>query len=187
MSRVNHNAQYIYDVEGETIWEKLRVIRNQLEQRQLALDLSLLNKEKAEAKFKDDKESYEYREFIIHSKQREQLIQDCINEIEFLKEFESYLALEAEKTRIPGKTDDEMYELNFFEELKVRLVRRAQTQIISSGRVDQETLSRILKMPDALQLCITSGLLTNDVLNFTNIPQLPNNDITINYLEKKDD
>ena len=48
MSRVNHNAQYIYDLEGETVWEKLRVIRNQLSQRKLAYKLAELNKEKSD-------------------------------------------------------------------------------------------------------------------------------------------
>jgi hypothetical protein len=42
MSRQNHNAQYIYDLEGETVWEKLRVVHNQLEQKKLALALAAI-------------------------------------------------------------------------------------------------------------------------------------------------
>jgi len=184
MSRVNHNANYIYDVDGETVWEKLRTIRGMLDDRKRAYQHSLLGVEAAKSL---DKNSMKYKKYLIDKDFHDGLIKDCENEIKFLTEFEAYLAKEAEKTRIPGKTDDEMYEINFYDELKVRLIRRAQTQIISTGRIEVETLGRILKMPEALQLCIKTGLLSKDILEFTNTPQLPNNDLTQNYLalEKK--
>ena len=175
MSRVNHNAQYIYDLEGETPWEKLRVIRNQLKQRKLAYELTKLNQEKAEATL--DTDSFEYREYLLNKEQTEENIQDCINEIAFLTEFEAVLTMEAEKTRIPGKTDDEMYEINFFDELKLRLVRQAQSQILSCGRLNEETARRILKHKAALQLCIEQGLLSENALQIANVntPALPHN------------
>lgn len=175
MSRVNHNAQYIYDLEGETVWEKLRVIRNQLTQRKIAYQLAELSKEKSEQQL--EKNSFEYREYLIQKEQNEELIQDCVNEIKFLTEFESALAIEAEKTRIPGKTDDEMYEINFFEELKLRLVKSAQAQLISCGRLSDETISRILKNRPALELCIQLGLLAETALQISNqtISPLPEN------------
>ena len=166
MSRVNHNAQYIYDVEGETVWEKLRVIRQQLSQRKLAFELAKLNREKSEIQL--DKTSFEYREYLIFKNQNDELIQDCVNEIEFLTEFEAALAVEAEKTRIPGKTDDEMYEINFFDELNTRLVRSAQAQIISNGRLTEETTRRVLKNKEALRLCIQQGLLSENALQLAN-------------------
>jgi len=183
MARVNHNANYIYDVDGETVWEKLRVIRGMLDERKRALALALLAKEEQESK---DKDSIEYKKYIINNDHQNQLIKECEQEIDFLTKFEEYLTKEAEKTRIPGKTDDEMYEINFFDELKTRLVRRAQAQIISTGRIEVETLQRILKNPNTLQLCIQTGLLTNDVLKFTNTKLLPNNDVSIKYLENLD-
>ena len=170
MSRQNHNANYIFDTDGETVWEKLRVIRNMLDDRKLALAISELNVEENESK---DKTTFEYKKYLLYKPQQEKLIQECRDEIQFLEEFEEYLAKEAEKTRILGKTDEEMYEINFFEELKVRLVRRAQAQIISSGRIETETLSRILKNKEALQICIESNMLTSDVLNFTNVASMP--------------
>jgi hypothetical protein len=175
MSRQNHNAQYIYDFEGETPWEKLRAVRNQLKQRKLAFELTQLNKEKVETTL--DKNSFEYREYLLNKEQTEENIQDCVNEIKFLTEFESALAVEAEKTRIPGKTDDEMYEINFFDELKLRLVRQAQSQILSSGRLAEETARRILKHRPALQLCIEQGLLSENALQIANVntSALPNN------------
>lgn len=175
MSRVNHNAQYIYDLEGETPWEKLRVVRHQLKQRKLAYELAKLSKEKAETTL--DKGSFEYKEYLIGKEQYEENVQDCINEIAFLTEFEAALAVEAEKTRIPNKTDDEMYEINFFDELKLRLVKQAQSQILSCGRLSEETARRILKNKSALQLCIEQGLLGEAALQIANInaPALPYN------------
>lgn len=175
MSRQNHNAQYIYDLEGETVWEKLRVVRNQLEQKSLALALAKLSEEHSEESL--DKNSFEYKKYLINRPHNQNNIQDCINEIAFLTEFESALASEAEKTRIVGKTDDEMYEINFFDELKLRLVRQAQSQILAMGRLSEETARRILKHKPALAMCIQQGLLSEHSLQIFNVnaSALPNN------------
>jgi len=181
MSRVNHNANYIFDVEGETVWEKLRTIRGMLGDRRRAYELALLKQEQAEAEL-DETNTYKYREYLINKDFQLSLIEDCKNEVEFLEKFEIYLTQEAEKTRIPGKTDDEMYELNFFEELKTRLVRKAQAQIISTGRIQEDTLLRLMKNNDALDACIQQGLLTGDVKNVLDTNLLPNPNIhTSNY------
>lgn len=184
MSRVNHNANYIFDVDGETIWEKLRNIRSMLDDRRRAYQLALLKQEQTEAEIISKKEEniYKYKEYLINKDFQLSLIEDCKNEVEFLEKFETYLTQEAEKTRIPGKTDDEMYELNFFEELKTRLVRRAQAQIISTGRIQEDTLLRLMKNKDALDACIQQGLLTSDVKNVLDTNLLPNPNIhTSNY------
>lgn len=184
MARVNHNVNYIYDIDGETIWEKLRVIRGMLNDRQRAYKHALLNKEQLESLTED---SLEYKKYIIDKEFNESLIQDCINEIKFLEEFESYLATEAEKTRIIGKTDDEMYEINFFHEMEVRLVRRAQAQIASGGRINDELMLRLMKNKGALKICVQQGLLNVDLENFINTPLLPSTDVlTIEFLENKE-
>ena len=97
-----------------------------------------------------------------------------------MEKFESYLSSEAEKTRIAGKTDDEMFEINFFEELKTRLVRKAQAQIISTGRIQEDTLLRIMKNKTALNTCIEQGLLTNDIVNVVDTNLLANPSIHTN-------
>jgi len=175
MSRQNHNAQYIYDLEGETVWEKLRVVRNQLEQKKLALALAELSEEHSETTL--DKDSYEYKKYLLNKPHNQKNIQDCVNEIDFLTDFEAALTDEAEKTRIPGKTDDEMYEINFFDELKIRLVKSAQAQLISCGRLSDETILRILKNRPALELCVQRGLLAETALQISNqtVSPLPDN------------
>lgn len=183
MARVNHNVNYIYDVDGETVWEKLRVIRGMLDDRKRAYKHALLNREQSENLEKD---SFEYKQYLIDKDFREGLIQDCLNEIKFLEEFESYLATEAEKTRIAGKTDDEMYEINYFHEMEVRLVRRVQSQIASFGRINDETMLRVMKNKGALKLCIQQGLMPAEITNLFDTPLLPSPDVhTVLFLENK--
>lgn len=169
MSRVNHNSNYLYDTDGETVWEKLRVIRNFLSDRRRAYGLGILDIQEKDEEFKGKEQSIEYQKWIINRKHSEELLQDCSEEIKFLEEFESWLKEEAEKTRIPGKTDNEMYEINHFEELKIRLVKRAQTQYISTGHVEPDTLQRIIKNKSALQLAVDVGIINKEAIPYINI------------------
>lgn len=183
MARQNHNANYLFDVDGETIWEKLRVIKGLLLDKQISLKLLELNEEE---NVNLDKSTINYKKYIIYKDLNDGIKQDAINEIKFLTEFEEYLTDEAEKTRIDGKTDDEMYEINYFEEMRVRLVRRAQAQVISNGRINEELLLRLMKNRSAMDTCIQQGLLTQDVLAFANTPLLPSADAhTNNYITYK--
>jgi hypothetical protein len=184
MARQNHNANYLFDVDGETVWEKLRVIRGLLIDKQLALKVFELTEEENSNL---DITTTKYKKYIIYKEFNEGLKQDLINEIKFLEEFESYLAVEAEKTRIDGKTDDEMYEINFFHEMEVRLVRKAQAQIASSGRIGEELMLRLMKNKPALKICVQQGLLNVDIENFINTPLLPSADVhTTAFLENKE-
>lgn len=180
MARVNHNVNYIYDVDGETVWEKLRVIRGFLQDREIAYESALIGKEETA---KLDFDSKEYKKAMVFNTQVEQNIQDCANEIKFLKEFEAYLAIEAEKTRLPGKSDDEMYEINYFHEMEVRLVRKAQAQIAACGQLNEELMLRLMKNKGALRICVQQGLLTQDILTYVDTPLLPSPDIhTIQFI-----
>lgn len=186
MARVNHNANYLFDVDGETVWEKLRVIRGMLTDRQLTLKMSDLSQEEFNKK-EHDESSFEYKKHLIYKDFNADLVQDLKNEIQFLEEFTAYLEVEAEKTRIPGKTDDEMYEINFFEEMRVRLVRKAQAQVISGGRINEELMLRLMKNKSALNTCIEQGLLTGDIVSVIDTPLLPSAAVhTHQFIENKE-
>lgn len=166
MSQVNHNAAYLYDVDGMTVWEKLRVIRNFLTDRNQALALAKLELEKKDAEMaKLDKDSFEYREMMIYRPQSLDLIEDCENEIKFLTDFEERLKEEAEKFRIPGKSDKEMYELNFFEEHKRRVVMEAQSEMLAMGHITPQTMRSLMRNREAMVDVVKLGLLTPNVLN----------------------
>ena len=187
MARVNHNVNYLFDVDGETVWEKLRVIRAMLLDRQISLNINNL-KEEIRSNQVLDTSTYRYKKQMVYQELNDGLKQDVINEIKFLTEFEEYLSTEAEKTRIDGKTDDEMYEINYFEEMRVRLVRRAQAQVISNGRINEELLLRLMKNRSAMDTCIEQGLLNKEALSVVNTPLLPSSDVhTHNYLTYKEE
>lgn len=183
MSRINHNANYLYDVEGETVWEKLRVIRGMLQDREIGYNLAVLELEHKESKY--DTDSYEYKKWMIHKPQQEQLIKECFEEIKFLKEYEQFLASEAEKTRIPGKSDDEMYEINFFDELKYKLVRKAMAQMVSYDRIQDDLMYRLLKHEDALKLCVEEGILSNEILRVAYSAALPSTPLITTEFKNK--
>ena len=181
MSRLNRNANYIYVVDGETVWERLRVIRTFLEDRRNALAINELNQEKID---KLDKDSFEYREYLITKPQQDKILDECREEIKFLEDFEAKLAAEAEKQRIPGKTDDEMYELNFFEEMRVRLVKDAQSEMISIGQISPQRMKALLSHKPALEPCVQLGMLAKEILPQANLPQL-GMDIGVLLLESR--
>lgn len=174
MSRVNHNANYMFDVDGETVWEKLRTIRGMLDDRRRAYQHAQLNSEIQGKRIeKEDPQSFEYRKWLIDKDFSDSLIVDCKNEIKFLEAFETFLLSEAEKTRIPGKTDDEMYEINYFYEMETRLARKAQAQIMTRGVLDEELMLRLMKNRPALDICIKQGLLSAQVADVIDTPLLP--------------
>ena len=169
MSRLNRNANYIYVVDGETVWERLRVIRGFLEDRRIAYAVNKLNERKNEAL---DKASFEYQEYLILKPQHDKIMKECEEEIVFLEDFEAKLAVEAEKSRIPGKTDDEMYELNFFDEMRIRLVKEAQSEMISVGHITPQTMKSLLRHKPALESCVQLGMLSEAILPQAAVPQL---------------
>ena len=158
MAQVNHNYDYVTVVDGHTVWERLRVIRNFLTDRRKALKLARLAQEKFEAT-KDSMDEWERREAEIMNEDQENLIQDCVDEIEFLEQFESMLATEAEKERIPGKSDREMYELNYAKEAQVRLVEYVKSEMLSVGHISPETMRSVMRDTNVITQLVDMQLL----------------------------
>ena len=164
MSQVNHNYQYIKDVDGLTVWERLRVIRGFLIDRKQALAISEMNLRKVKDEW-DNMSVWEQEEYNIMLPQQLDIIEDCKDEIAFLELFEKGLAIEAEKERIEGKTDREMYELNFAKEARLRLLRKTQSEMLSIGHVTPQTMSSLMNDDAVLSMVIDSGLLAPTALD----------------------
>lgn len=161
MSQVNHNYDYLTVVDGHTVWERLRVIRNFLTDRRKALKIARLSQEKFEAT-KDTMVIWERREAEILNEDQDDLIQDCVDEISFLEQFEAMLAIEAEKERIPGKSDREMYELNFPKEAQVRLVDKVKSEMLSVGHISPDTMRSVMRDPIVTTKLAQLGLIGQD-------------------------
>lgn len=169
MSQMNRNAAYVYDVEGLTVWEKLKNIRGFLLDRQTELKLSRLRHEYAKKRVMLlDEDDLDRVEFFIREDFNLCIIDDCAREVEFLIEYEKQLATEAEPTRIEGKSDKDMYELNFLEEKIQRLVLKTQSEIYTIGVTTPDTMQELLKCRPALQRVVECNLIKGDV----EVPQL---------------
>jgi len=161
MARVNREASYLYVIDGETVWERLRVVRSFLEERNLALSVALLGEDKVKNM---DTSSFEYKEAQLRKNQTNSLIKDCEEEINFLQKLEKGLAVEAEKTRIVGKTDNEMYEINYFEELVCKHILDVRSEILATGRILPNTMKTLLRNPASAKRAIELQLLQPELL-----------------------
>ena len=165
MSQVNHNYSYITEVEGYTVWEKLRIIRNFLVDRQQALAVSEMgidNKMKKVAEGLLDK--WEIRRLEIFRPQQLELIQDCKDEVDFLVALEAKLAEVAELERVPGKSDREMYEINFVKEAQTRLLIKVHSEILSTTRISPDTMISLMKDRIVLNKVIELGLANPELI-----------------------
>lgn len=161
MSQVNHNYDYLTVVDGHTVWERLRVIRNFLTDRRKALKIANLGKEKHEAT-KDDMDIWDRKEAEIMAEDQDSLIQDCVDEIEFLEKFEAMLIIEAEKERIEGKTDREMYELNFPKEAGIRLIELVKSEVLAIGNITPMTMRSVMSNPSVIPSLVELKLMNED-------------------------
>lgn len=157
MSQLNHNISYITEIDGETPWERLRIVRNFLKDRKLALDLAYLAHERAEEE-KETWNKWQRREHELNLPQSKELIADTEREINFLVELEANLTTLAEQSRIPGKTDEEMYELNYVQEIALKHIRLALTEKASMGYVTPSTLRSLIRNPLCTQRALDLGL-----------------------------
>jgi len=170
MSQVNRNFAYLTDVDGFTVWEKLRVIRNFLTERRKALAIAELNQEKFEHK-KSGMDIWELRETEIMNSDLGELVQDCRDEIDFLEKLESILIERAEQERIPGKSDREMYELNYPNEQRARTVHQAKSEMVAHGNISLDTASRMMKDPVLMNELVSLQLVQRSVAE--NLMALP--------------
>jgi hypothetical protein len=182
ISPVNHNASYLFEVDGLTVWERLRSVRNFLSDRRKALKISEYSVKKYErdiAKLGNSDEDQDTRfEMELHKDDTYQAVDVCRREVEFLEQFEKELMELAEQQRIAGKTDDEMYELNYYNEIVARNVRKAHTEVITSGLISPNTMDMLLRCPPALKL-----VCEQNILNYDNIKQLTFGKTTNNHLK----
>jgi hypothetical protein len=160
MGQMNHNAAYIYSVDGVTVWERLRVVRNFLSERKKALALAEYSFEKISSNI-STLEGREKFTAILETPDLVDNIEYCQDEIKFLELIEKKLSDKAEETRIHGKTDKEMYEINYFLELETRILNKAKAEILTENRIRPETLLEVIKCPPALMELEKTGLIKN--------------------------
>lgn len=170
-SRVNSDFAYINLINGETVWERLRIVRNFIEDRKIAKKLQVTQEKKRRALLAEIDEAtatglqsailhaeVKLEEFDAHAEQQADGYQKLDEELEFLTNYEKELAQIAEQTRIPGTTDDEMYQINMSTEVVMRNLRKIETERVA-GIIgcSQGTADEAMRVPGLRQQMLNTA------------------------------
>jgi len=185
MSKLNSEFNYRYQVAGETVWAKIQTLQGFLGGRKRAAVLEDVASLKYQAKLAElehlkdigalphlilnlTAEIIELESF--HEVQRESFRQNedeiaCLERL--LKEYYDI----AEKTRIPGYTDEQMFEANAANEFTAVIGREIQAEIIANGRPSPAKLHNAMSNPFTFKALQDAGLIPKEF-----VQHVPNND-----------
>ena len=171
--KLNSEFNYRYQVEGETIWAKIKTLNGFLCGRERAAVLEKVSKKKYEAKLakleylkREKKEKYKILELEAEIIETESFLEEqkeifILNhkEIVVLEKLLAEAYAVAEPSRIKGYTDDDMYEANAANEFTVNIARDIQSEIIAQGQPSPAKIRNAMSNPHTLRACQGAGLI----------------------------
>jgi hypothetical protein len=171
-SNLNSEFNYKYQVIGSTPWEKLKTLQGFLVGRKRAAVLEKCAELKYKAKLAEYKHlltvpalphillnlEAEILELESHLDDQKHAFELNRNEIKILENLIAELYVVCEKTRIPGYTDDQMFEANANLEFTVTVGRELQSEIIANGRPSPAKLLNAMSNPQTLEMLKSVGL-----------------------------
>ena len=181
-SRLNTEFNYRTQVIGETVWEKIKTLKGFLEGRKRAAVLEKVSELKYQSKLVELKhlkeigglphiilnleaEILEVESFhLVSSKEAYEL---NTKEISTLERLLNDLYLEAEPTRLPGASDDDMFELNSENEFTASMAKEIQAELIANGRPSAASIRNALRSPTTVKALQSIGLVPNNVEQIT--------------------
>jgi hypothetical protein len=161
-SKFNSEFNYRYQVIGDTPWEKIKTLQGFLEGRVRAAALEEVGDLKNQAKVSKLKhlqnggnglehEILELKAEILEAASHEATAKEAFElntkEIVILKKLLEELYVIAEPTRIPGYSDEEMWEANQANEFTVNIGREIQAEMIANGRPSPAKLKNAMSNP----------------------------------------
>ena len=173
-SKFNSEFNYRYQVIGDTPWEKIKTLQGFLEGRIRAAALEEVGNLKNQAKVSKLKhlqnggnglehEILELKAEILEAQSHEATAKEAFElntkEIEILKGLLDELYVIAEPTRIPGYTDEEMWEANQANEFTVNIGREIQAEMIANGRPSPAKLRNAMSNPHTWNALKQIGLI----------------------------
>jgi hypothetical protein len=175
---VKFNTEFNYrtQVVGETAWEKIKTLKGFLEGRVRAAALELVAEKKYQArhaKLEWLKENNGLQHEILdlegdlielESVQQTQKEAYELNrqEINILEGLLAELYEIVEPSRIPGYTDEQMFEINAVNEFTVWCAREIQAEIIANGRPSAARLRNAMSSPITFEALKKVGLIPED-------------------------
>ena len=177
-SNLNSEFNYRYQVIGSTPWEKIKTLKGFLEGRKRAEALEKVAELKHRAKLEEIKHLKQIAALphVILTLEAELIelestLEDTAHafalnkqEIVIIKKLLAELYTIAEPTRIPGYTDDQMFEANANNEFTVTIGREIQAEIIANGRPSPAKLLNAMSNPQTLESLKLIGLVPKETI-----------------------
>ena len=177
-SNLNSEFNYRYQVIGSTPWEKIKTLKGFLEGRKRAEALEKVAELKHRAKLEEIKHLKQIAALphVILTLEAELIelestLEDTAHafalnnqEIVIIKQLLAELYEIAEPTRIPGYTDDQMFEANANNEFTVTIGREIQAEIIANGRPSPAKLLNAMSNPQTLESLKLIGLVPKETI-----------------------
>jgi hypothetical protein len=177
-AKLNTEFNYRYQVQGETIWEKIKTLKGFLEGRVRAACLEEVSNKKLQAKeakleylksnnglkheiLELEAEILEAKSFLPAQEEAFVLNQEEIAMLERLLK-EAYAV--AEPTRIPGYTDEQMFEANAANEFTAMIAKDIQSEIIANGRPSAAKIRNAMSCPMTFAALKQIGLIPQDTV-----------------------
>lgn len=175
--KLNTEFNYRYQVQGETVWEKIKTLKGFLEGRIRAAALEQV----AEKKLQALRCELEYSRSIgalphvilrmeaelieaeSHTPAQREAFELNREEIELLKRLLDECYAIAEPTRIPGYTDEQMFEANAANEFTLTIAKDIQAEIIANGRPSPAKLRNAMSNPHTFNALKLAGMIPIDV------------------------
>lgn len=175
--KLNTEFNYRYQVQGETVWEKIKTLKGFLEGRIRAAALEQV----AEKKLQALRCELEYSRTIgalphvilrmeaelieaeSHMPAQREAFELNREEIELLKRLLDECYAIAEPTRIPGYTDEQMFEANAANEFTLTIAKDIQAEIIANGRPSPAKLRNAMSNPHTFNALKLAGMIPIDV------------------------
>ena len=176
MSKLNSEFNYRYQVQGETVWEKIKTLKGFLAGRIRAAKLEQVGKLRYQAKVEELKhlrdngglphvmlaleaDILEAESFHQEAEENFRINEDEISILERL--LTEYYSL-AEPTRIPGFSDEQMFEANAANEFTTWIAKEIQAEIIATGHPSPAKLRNAMSNPISFKALQEVGLIPQE-------------------------
>ena len=175
-SKFNSEFNYRYQVIGQTPWEKIKTLQGFLEGRVRAAVLEEVGHLKDQAKIAKLKRleseggleediltlKAEIMEAESHLPVSKEAFELNRKEIEILNKLLEELYVIAEPTRIPGYSDEEMWEANQANEFTVNIAKEIQAEMIANGRPSAAKIGNAMSNPHTWNALKSIGLVPQE-------------------------
>ena len=175
-SKFNSEFNYRYQVIGQTPWEKIKTLQGFLEGRVRAAVLEEVGHLKDKAKIAKLKRleseggleediltlKAEIMEAESHLPVSKEAFELNRKEIEILNKLLEELYVIAEPTRIPGYSDEEMWEANQANEFTVNIAKEIQAEMIANGRPSAAKIGNAMSNPHTWNALKEIGLVPQE-------------------------